>query len=83
MTEHFIEDVIFDLADYFLCVVNDFTSLDQRYLDKLTRSLQNSKKARPSAQPCPGHSRAAIGLCWRAGIQRGDRRTQLQDHHGG
>ena len=23
-------------------VVNDFTSLDQRYLDKLTRSLQNS-----------------------------------------
>ena len=44
MTEHFIEDVIFDLADYFLCVVNDFTSLDQRYLDRLTRSLQNSKK---------------------------------------
>ena len=31
-------------ADYFLCVVNDFTSLDQRYLDRLTRSLQNSKK---------------------------------------
>lgn len=28
----------------FLCVVNDFTSLDQRYLDRLTRSLQNSKK---------------------------------------
>ena len=26
------------------CVVNDFTSLDQRYLDKLTRNLQNSKK---------------------------------------
>ena len=26
------------------CVVNDFTSLDQRYLDQLTRSLQNSKK---------------------------------------
>ena len=24
--------------------MNDFTSLDQRYLDKLTRSLQNSKK---------------------------------------
>ena len=32
------------MSDYFLCVVNDFTSLDQRYLDKLTRSLQNSKK---------------------------------------
>ena len=77
MTEHFIEDVIFDLADYFLCVVNDFTSLDQRYLDKLTRSLQNSKKARPSAQPCPGHLRAAIGWCRRAGIQGSDRRTQL------
>ena len=36
--------MIFELADYFLCVVNDFTSLDQRYLDRLTRSLQNSKK---------------------------------------
>ena len=36
--------MIFELADYFLCVVNDFTSLDQRYLDKLTRTLQNSKK---------------------------------------
>jgi len=32
------------MSDYFLCVVNDFTSLDQRYLDKLTRNLQNSKK---------------------------------------
>ncbi len=44
ISERFIQDVIFDLADYFLCVVNDFTSLDQRYLDRLTRSLQNSKK---------------------------------------
>ena len=44
LSERFIQDVIFELADYFLCVVNDFTSLDQRYLDKLTRSLQNSKK---------------------------------------
>tara|TARA_B110001452_G_scaffold95772_1_gene79124 strand:- start:1141 stop:2823 length:1683 start_codon:yes stop_codon:yes gene_type:complete len=44
MSEHFIQDVIFELADYFLCVVNDFTSLDQRYLDKLTRNLQNSMK---------------------------------------
>mgnify|MGYP003334892148 CR=1 FL=1 len=44
MSEHFIQDVIFELADYFLCVVNDFTSLDQRYLDKLTRNLQSSKK---------------------------------------
>ena len=44
MSEHFIEDIIFELADYFLCVVNDFTSLDQRYLDKLTRNLQNSTK---------------------------------------
>ena len=43
-TELFLQDVIFELADYFICVVNDFTSLDQRYLDKLTRSLQNSKK---------------------------------------
>ena len=44
LSERFIQDVIFELSDYFLCVVNDFTSLDQRYLDRLTRSLQNSKK---------------------------------------
>ena len=62
MTELFTLDIIFDLSDYFICVVNgescvlccpflmravcdvDFTSLDQRYLDKLTRSLQNSTK---------------------------------------
>eukprot|EP01006_Ploeotia_vitrea_P043062 TRINITY_DN66689_c2_g1_i1.p1 TRINITY_DN66689_c2_g1~~TRINITY_DN66689_c2_g1_i1.p1 ORF type:complete len:585 (-),score=325.36 TRINITY_DN66689_c2_g1_i1:63-1817(-) len=43
-TELFLLDLIFDLSDYFICVVNDFTSLDQRYLDKLTRSLQNSPK---------------------------------------
>lgn len=38
-TETFISDLVFDLADYFLCVVNDFTSLDQRYLDRLSRNL--------------------------------------------
>jgi len=43
-TELFLNDLIFDLSDYFICVVNDFTSLDQRYLDKLTRSLNNSTK---------------------------------------
>lgn len=43
-TELFLVDLIFELSDYFICVVNDFTSLDQRYLDKLTRSLQNSSK---------------------------------------
>jgi 50S ribosome-binding GTPase len=41
-TEHFILELVFDVSDYFLFVVNDFTSLDQRYLDKLTRSLQTS-----------------------------------------
>lgn len=41
-TEMFILDLVFEISDYFLFVVNDFTSLDQRYLDKLTRSLQNS-----------------------------------------
>ena len=41
-TEFFILDLVFELSDYFICVVNDFTSLDQRYLDKLTRNLQNS-----------------------------------------
>ena len=43
-TEHFLQELIFEMSDYFLCVVNDFTSLDQRYLDKLTRNLQNSNK---------------------------------------
>jgi len=43
-TELFLQELIFELSDYFLCVVNDFTSLDQRYLDKLTRRLQNSTK---------------------------------------
>lgn len=41
-TELFILDMVFELSDYFICVVNDFTSLDQRFLDKITRSLQNS-----------------------------------------
>lgn len=27
-TETFIMDLVFELADYFFCVVNDFTSLD-------------------------------------------------------
>lgn len=43
-TEHFILELVFDVADYFLFVVNDFTSLDQRYLDKLSRSLQTTAK---------------------------------------
>ncbi len=43
-TELFLMDLIFDVADYFICVVNDFTSLDQRYLDKLMRLLQSSSK---------------------------------------
>lgn len=41
-TEHFILELVFDISDYFLFVVNDFTSLDQRYLDKLSRSLQTT-----------------------------------------
>lgn len=41
-TEHFILELVFEVADYFIFVVNDFTSLDQRYLDKLSRSLQTS-----------------------------------------
>ncbi|CAD8098459.1 unnamed protein product [Paramecium sonneborni] len=43
-TEHFIIDLVFELSDYFICVVNDFTSLDQRYLDRLSRYIQNSSK---------------------------------------
>lgn len=41
-TEMFILDMVFEISDYFICVVNDFTSLDQRYLDKIARNLQNS-----------------------------------------
>jgi hypothetical protein len=41
-TEMFLLDIVFELSDYFICVVNDFTSLDQRYLDRLSRNLQNS-----------------------------------------
>eukprot|EP00466_Bigelowiella_natans_P010033 jgi/Bigna1/80064/fgenesh1_pg.67_\ len=44
VTELFILDVVFEVSDYFICVVNDFTSLDQRYLDKIARFLQKSKK---------------------------------------
>ena len=38
-TEMFITDLVFEISDYFICVVNDFTSLDQRYLDRLSRNL--------------------------------------------
>ena len=38
-SELFILDLVFELSDYFICVVNDFTSLDQRYLDKISRNL--------------------------------------------
>ena len=41
-TELFILDLVFDMSDYFICVVNDFTSLDQRYLNKINRNLQNN-----------------------------------------
>jgi hypothetical protein len=27
-TELFLLDLVFDMSDYFICVVNDFTSLD-------------------------------------------------------
>jgi hypothetical protein len=27
-TEMFITDLVFEISDYFICVVNDFTSLD-------------------------------------------------------
>ena len=43
-TELFLQELIFEMSDYFLCVVNDFTSLDQRYLDKLTRNPTVSQR---------------------------------------
>jgi hypothetical protein len=43
-SELFILDLVFELSDYFICVVNDFTSLDQRYLDKISRNLQNTSR---------------------------------------
>jgi len=45
-SENFILDTVFELSDYFICVVNDYTSLDQRFLDKITISLQNTPKNR-------------------------------------
>lgn len=35
----------FELTDYFICVVNDFTSIEVRYLDNLARKLSNSLKS--------------------------------------
>ena len=66
-TELFLQELIFEMSDYFLCVVNDFTSLDQRYLDKLTRNLQNSNKPfrEVCASPLPPH--CCLGLVELAG----------------
>lgn len=33
--EKLILEVIFEVADYFICVVNDFTSIEIRFLNEL------------------------------------------------
>lgn len=43
MTELFLLDLVFEISDYFIFVMNDFTALDQRYLDKLSKMLKSSK----------------------------------------
>jgi len=40
-TEFFLEDLTFQLADFFVVVVNDLTSLDQEYIQKLHLKLMN------------------------------------------
>jgi len=42
-TEQFLLDSVFEISDYFICVINDFTAIDQRYLDKLSKKLKNYK----------------------------------------
>lgn len=37
-------EIVFELADYFICVVNDFTSIEISYLDELSRKLCGSMK---------------------------------------
>lgn len=81
-TELFLQELIFEMSDYFLCVVNDFTSLDQRYLDKLTRNLQNSNKpfrevrarrraGAPAAPRSPSPSAPLSQTMQRGGARRG------------
>ncbi|CAD8199059.1 unnamed protein product [Paramecium pentaurelia] len=42
--ENAILEISFELTDYFICVVNDFTSIEVRYLDQLARKLSTSLK---------------------------------------
>ena len=64
------------MSDYFLCVVNDFTSLDQRYLDKLTRNLQNSNKPFREVRVSPV-SATALLVGWSNRL--GSRLTEPED----
>jgi HSP20 family molecular chaperone IbpA len=43
-TELFLQDVIFDITDYHICVVNDLTWQDQEYIDTLVKKLQETQK---------------------------------------
>ena len=39
-TEQFLLEFVFEISDYFICLMNDFTAVDQRYLDKLSKILK-------------------------------------------
>ncbi|OMJ85677.1 hypothetical protein SteCoe_12949 [Stentor coeruleus] len=43
-TEKRIRDLIFLLSDFFILVVNDYTTLDQELLEKLEKQLKGNKK---------------------------------------
>ena len=43
LTEQFIQDLAFSMSDYFIFVVNDFTSKDQKILKKIVRYIENNK----------------------------------------
>ncbi|OMJ78417.1 hypothetical protein SteCoe_21791 [Stentor coeruleus] len=43
-TEKRIRDLVFLLSDFFIFVVNDFTTLDQELLEKLEKQLKGNKK---------------------------------------
>eukprot|EP00732_Lithocolla_globosa_P002611 Lithocolla_globosa_v1_NODE_1766_length_2353_cov_87.258921.p1 type:complete len:712 gc:universal NODE_1766_length_2353_cov_87.258921:2190-55(-) len=44
-TERFLEDIVFELADYVVVVINDLTWPEQEYLEALRVRLSNSKRA--------------------------------------
>jgi HSP20 family molecular chaperone IbpA/uncharacterized phage infection (PIP) family protein YhgE len=49
MTENFIQDLCYDLGQYFIIIVHDFSSKDQKLIQKLEKRLKDEKKIK---EPC-------------------------------